>query len=184
MTMPTKGDIFEYWKDWLIENGFDLGEPSCWSCGRWWDTKYDIQKPNASYDDIKELWNKVTPLQRCHIIPRSLGGLDSTSNLFLMCHDCHDKAPDTTSREIFLIWVKAQSWIKREFNEIKEHIETFGIEENEFDELANIANSPDFQKWAKKNMGLHWNQQGGGIKLKKSTFIGALIEYKKITSDE
>jgi hypothetical protein len=41
MTMPNKGDIFEYWKDWLNENGFDWGEPSCWACHRWWDTKYN-----------------------------------------------------------------------------------------------------------------------------------------------
>lgn len=178
MTMPTNGEIFEYWKDWLNDNGFDWGEPSCWACRRWWGTKYDTQNPKTSWDEIKKLWNKVTPLQRCHIIPRSLGGTDNPSNLFLMCRDCHDKAPDTSSREKFLLWAKAQSWVKREIIEIKENIEVFGIKENELNEFVNILNSPDFKKWAKNNTGLHWNQQGHGIKLKKSTLIGAVIEYK------
>ena len=100
MSLPSKADIFEHWKEWLDQNGFDWGEPNCWACKRWWGTTYDIKKSNAPWGKIRAIWNKV-PLQRCHIIPRSLGGTDDPSNLFLMCRDCHDRAPNTPSREIF-----------------------------------------------------------------------------------
>lgn len=185
MTMPNKGDIFAYWIDWLIENGFDLGEPSCWACGWWWRTKYDNENPNASFDEIKKLWNKVTPLQRCHIVPKSLGGSDETSNLFLMCRECHDKAPNTTSKELFLTWVKSQNWAKRRESEIKEDLKAFDITESEVEDFFNVLRSSEFKKWSKNKMGIHMSQSGYGPKLTVSTLIAAVVEYKnKIILDK
>lgn len=179
MTVPEKGDIFEYWMDWLIENGFDLGEPGCWACGNWWGTKYDNENINASLDDIKKLWNKVTQLQRCHIIPKSLGGTDEPSNLFLMCRECHDLAPNTTSREIFFKWVDAQNWFKRLEIQFKDELKTFNIKDIEMEDFTKILTSLEFKKWSKDKMGIHMNQAGYGPKLTKSTLIGAVVEYKK-----
>lgn len=179
MTMPKKGDIFEYWIDWLIENGFDLGEPDCWACGNWWGTKYDNENINASLNEIKELWNKVTHLQRCHIIPKSLGGTDEPSNLFLMCRECHDRAPNTTSREIFLKWVDAQNWFRRGEIQIREELKAFDIKEDELEEFVKILKSLEFKKWSKNKMGIHMSQAGYGPKLTISTLLGAVVEYKK-----
>lgn len=179
MGMPKKGDIFEYWIDWLIENGFDLGEPSCWACGWWWGTKYDNKNPDAPLTEIKKIWNEVKPLQRCHIIPKSLGGNDETSNLFLMCRECHDRAPNTISRETFIRWAKAQNWAKRRAIEIKEELKAFDInEENEVEDFTDILRSPEFKKWSKNKMGIHMSQAGYGPKLTISTLIAAVIEYK------
>lgn len=177
-SMPSKAEIFEYWKDWLIKEGFDLGEPCCWACGRWWDTRYDVQDPEASWDEIRRAWNRV-PLQRCHIIPRSLGGSNDPSNLFLMCRECHDRAPNTTSREAFLTWVKGQSWIKRRMAEIKEEMETFNIKEEDLEEMLQIVQSPGFIKWALKHIGIHLSQQSGP-KITMSTIIAAILEYKNL----
>ena len=185
MTMPTKGDIFEHWKDWLNENGFDWGEPSCWACGCWWSTKYDVQNPKASLDEIKKLWNKIAPLQRCHIIPKSLGGTNDSSNLFLMCRECHDKAPDTSSRELFLKWAKAQNWFKKGKIDIEENLDAFGMNVDEMHEFIDVMQSSKFKKWSKNNVGIHMSQKGYGLKVKISTLIAAYIEYKnKKTSNE
>ena len=90
MTIPKKSEIFLHWKQWLHDNGFDWGEPSCWACGKWWVTKYDITDPHVSDEELAKNYDRVKPLQRCHIVPRSLGGSDDVSNLFLMCKECHN----------------------------------------------------------------------------------------------
>lgn len=78
-------------------------------------------------------WDKV-PLQRCHIIPKSLGGTDTVDNLFLMCKECHDLAPNTPSRTAFLKWVSKQHWTVRKFDKINSELSTFdfGIKDYEW----------------------------------------------------
>jgi len=46
-------------------------------------------------------------LERCHIIPDSLGGTDSPSNLVLLCHRCHREAPNHTNPKYMWIWLRA-----------------------------------------------------------------------------
>ena len=126
--------IFDYWKDKKItENGevitdktysifnsipviTDWGEPVCWAC-------HDMISPDPEYyvgDDYYELINKPDTrhiyslnrvknhLNRCHIIPHSLGGEDKPENLFLLCERCHKKAPDINVPRCFLKWVYKQ----------------------------------------------------------------------------
>lgn len=109
MTMPTKAKIFEHWMEWLDRRGIEWGEPSCWACNCDFNFKYDLNKPNAKREDIINNWDRA-PLQRCHIIARKFGGEDIPDNLFLMCKSCHDLAPNTKSREVFLDWVERQDY--------------------------------------------------------------------------
>ena len=46
-------------------------------------------------------------LQRCHIIPHSLGGKDEPSNLVLLCKRCHLDNPNVGDPEIMWDWLKA-----------------------------------------------------------------------------
>ncbi|ENK0837713.1 HNH endonuclease [Clostridium botulinum] len=46
-------------------------------------------------------------LERCHIIPHSLGGEDKPSNLVLLCHRCHLENPNVTDPEIMWDWLSA-----------------------------------------------------------------------------
>lgn len=100
--LPSKAEIFEYWKDLLAGTVrcIDRGEPGCWACGFHYSVKFDIKNPRASWQEILRGWDAV-PLQRCHILPRGLDGTDDVSNLFLMCRECHDAAPNTNISEIF-----------------------------------------------------------------------------------
>mgnify|MGYP000929354858 CR=1 FL=1 len=51
----------------------------------------------------------VAQLERCHIIPDSLGGEDAPSNLVLLCHRCHIENPNVTDPEIMWDWIRAYS---------------------------------------------------------------------------
>lgn len=46
-------------------------------------------------------------LERCHIVPESLGGKDEPSNLVLLCHRCHLDNPNITDPEIMWDWIRA-----------------------------------------------------------------------------
>lgn len=46
-------------------------------------------------------------LQRCHIIPDSLGGSAEPSNLVLLCSRCHLDNPNVVDPEIMWDWIRA-----------------------------------------------------------------------------
>ena len=48
-----------------------------------------------------------TKLQKCHIVPRSLGGDDHARNLIPLCADCHDEAPNVADPLAMWLWIKA-----------------------------------------------------------------------------
>ena len=80
-------EIVDYWS--AIEDECDLGvdwseaHERCWRCGY------------------------KSSLQRCHIVPDSLGGLDQPSNLVLLCSRCHREAPNHTNPKYMWIWLRA-----------------------------------------------------------------------------
>lgn len=46
-------------------------------------------------------------LERCHIVPDSLGGKDEASNLVLLCKRCHAEGPNVEDPEIMWDWIRA-----------------------------------------------------------------------------
>lgn len=46
-------------------------------------------------------------LERCHITPHSLDGLDTPSNLVLLCRRCHREAPNVGNPRFMWIWLRA-----------------------------------------------------------------------------
>lgn len=114
-------DIFDHWKDKVIlKNGKisdlsdtegeevvkDWGEPMCWACGK--PVVGDYEKSCEGERDLVLLWNDkkvVSKLNRCHIIPKALGGENTADNLFLLCEDCHWSSPDTINPSSFFRWV-------------------------------------------------------------------------------
>ena len=123
----THKQIFNFWKDKCItESGFicaegqydynksikvikDCGEPECWCCGKFINKIY-IHKSYESdlVNDCSKIWEYKevkSELNRCHIIPKSLGGSDQPENLFLLCEECHYKSPDTDNPTLFLKWI-------------------------------------------------------------------------------
>jgi hypothetical protein len=84
--LPSKSQIFDHWKDRLAGFGISIHwrEPCCWACGFNYGARYRIKRPDVGWREVLRRWDDI-PLQRCHIIPRSLGGTNEVANLFLMC---------------------------------------------------------------------------------------------------
>lgn len=83
----TPKEIVDYWAGIQDECGLSVdwaeGEEICWRCG--------CKKK----------------LQRCHIIPDSLGGKDEPANLVLLCERCHIDAPNVESKTFMWDWIRA-----------------------------------------------------------------------------
>lgn len=129
-----KYEIYDYWKDKAITKDFEVklwkectaeeeavniiefsDSTVCWACGTYSNEVDDT-------NNIETLWNHDHLLHRAHILASSKGGEDSPSNLFLLCPNCHNEAPDTTNPKNFYAWVyykrKHDNWVKvfkREF---------------------------------------------------------------------
>ena len=74
------------------------GEPTCFACGEHWKGKFDSRRGYAGWKDA--------PLERAHIIPRSLGGSnDDPNNFVMLCDRCHPQNPHTKSRAVFMKWL-------------------------------------------------------------------------------
>jgi hypothetical protein len=180
-TMPSKYEICKYWEDKIFDLDFfiDWNEPSCWSCGEFWNGRYDCKGKNLSRNKILKNWEKA-PLQRCHIIPRSLGGLNEPSNLFLMCKECHDIAPNTSFPDIFFQWARKQNFLERHAYRIQQSLTAFSIHEELYPKLDAISKTREFKDFAHKHSGLHRSQSGYsgvGRQLTDSTMIGLLFYY-------
>ena len=97
----------------------DLGEPECWCCRKPINSIFGMK----TYEDTLaqnplKIWNSQCvrkELQRCHIIPHSLGGSDTDpGNYFLLCESCHKDSPDTANPKNFLRWFyknRKRAWI-------------------------------------------------------------------------
>jgi hypothetical protein len=182
--LPSKAQIFSHWKDRLRDVGkfVDWGEPSCWVCGFHYGAKYDIKSSDATWSKILDCWDRV-PLQRCHIVPRSLGGTDEPSNLFLMCRECHDLAPNTALPEIFFEWARGQSCWRREATKIEEALRSFRVNSGQYDELRQLIDSSDFKNWVNDKLGLHRPQSNCAAiscRLTPATMIGLALHYGKL----
>jgi hypothetical protein len=131
------------------------------------------------WEEVLRRWDKVRPLQRCHIIPKSLGGSDEPSNLFLMCAECHDLAPNTPLPHLFFKWVDKQSWFTRSFSLLKNELEVYDITgEDKTTKFSGILNSVAFQEWSNNKCGLHGSQAGYGIKVTVSSLVALLVEFE------
>lgn len=80
-------EIIAYWERRVDECGLSVdwaeAESHCWRCGC------------------------ERNLERCHIVPDSLGGKDEPSNLVLLCKRCHAEGPNVTDPEIMWDWIRA-----------------------------------------------------------------------------
>ena len=81
-----KKEIIEYYNKTLSD--FDLGVDVADIANRCWRCAYERR------------------LERCHIIPHSLGGKDIPSNYVLLCNQCHQEAPNVNDSKHMFEWIK------------------------------------------------------------------------------
>jgi hypothetical protein len=87
--ITTHHEIVDYWAAHKDECGLSVdwaeAEKLCWRCSH------------------------RRSLQRCHIIPRALGGDERPSNLVLLCAQCHAEAPNVADPEFMWVWLRAHA---------------------------------------------------------------------------
>ena len=99
-------DIIKYWSRHESECGLSVdwaeAHQRCWRCAR------------------------KSRLQKCHIVPHSLGGKDSPENLVLLCARCHREAPNVSDPTFIWVWLRRYAvplydtdWIIRGYNEFE-----------------------------------------------------------------
>lgn len=181
--LPPKSQIFDHWKDRLPTLGIliDWGEPGCWACRFHYGTKYDVKRSNADWSEILRGWDRI-PLQRCHVVPRSLGGTDDADNLFLMCRECHDLAPNTSIPAILFEWARAQSSYGREMARIRAALNAFRVSEEEAQGLEALLECEEFATWKSDKSGLHRPQSNYAsisYRLTPATFIGLAVYFRR-----
>jgi hypothetical protein len=151
-------DLVDYWelKKYEGDMGTDWDEAHkrCWRCG---------------HDSSR--------LERCHIIPKSLGGSNKPENLVLLCNPCHKEAPDVTNKDSMWDWIKRTKSFCYEAYETKRIIQEF---KNIFgeDELHRTIKKLD--KHGVDNIDLSGMEMDMGIhggELKYSTRCYALKNY-------
>jgi len=138
--------------------------------------RHDPKVTRPTRKQILAAW-KHAPLQRCHVVPAALGGADEPANLFLMCRECHDRAPNTASREYFLRWATSQSWGRLFNSVVEEELRTFGATDDEIVRMTTALRSQACEQWALKRMSMHFSQAGYGPRLTASSFVATLLEY-------
>lgn len=85
--------------------------------------------------DLWGLWNH-SRLERCHLVPRMLGGADCPENLVLLCNECHRDAPDVGDASYMLGWMaRREPRFNRIAPLIAEAIEASGWNEEELERL-------------------------------------------------
>lgn len=100
----THREIVDYWARNMDECGlsvdWDEAEKLCWRCAQ------------------------GRQLQRCHIVPASLGGSEEPSNLVLLCAQCHAEAPNVDDANFMWTWLRVHAvpfyglyWQERGFRE-------------------------------------------------------------------
>jgi 5-methylcytosine-specific restriction endonuclease McrA len=144
--MPTRQTIADYWtgaegqrRIQQIKETFEISVTAllciehdiahCWACNK------TLRGGRAAYN---------TPdlgLERCHIIPRSLGGTDHPSNLFLMCARCHASSPDTGTEVYFWRWFdQVEDHQQGEQRRLKQSLD---ISKANIEELSKL----DYRQW-------------------------------------
>lgn len=97
-------EVADYWvnkKEWLKTHlKVEQAKDHCWRCG--------------------EIISSHRQLQRCHIVPLTMGGVDEPNNYVLLCKACHIEGPDVNDKDIMWDWINAYSkgdkanfWTKR-----------------------------------------------------------------------
>ena len=79
---------------------------------RYWKDRKPYRMINVAWEDALEYcWRCAYKrrLQRCHIIPDSLGGIDEPSNYVLLCKTCHEAGPNVSDPEVMWDWIAAYS---------------------------------------------------------------------------
>jgi len=137
-------EAIAYWSTRVCESdiGCDWNEADirCWRCGC------------------------MRECQKCHIIPRSLGGLDFTPNLIPLCAMCHDEMPNVLDASAIWLWIKSDHGVMHDTYWVMRGMKESGLT---LKQVARIK--PRKLNQTLSRAGFHFGQNAGGIRLTTAT---------------
>lgn len=99
---PSRYEIALYWQGRGKYVMIDFGEPSCWACS-YYEPEWECEEGES----LRSMWNRIG-LERAHLVPASLGGQSSPSNMVLLCPLCHKDAPDHADPQYMIRWIESR----------------------------------------------------------------------------
>jgi len=75
----------------------------------YWEPEFDDSDIGCEWSEADvRCWRcgYLRTCQRCHIVPKSCGGLDDPSNVIPLCADCHDEMPNVTDKTVVWEWIR------------------------------------------------------------------------------
>ena len=72
-----------------------------------------------------------------------------------MCRECHDLAPNTSIPDVFFDWASAQSSWQRESAKLNTAFQSFGVDRDDQEHLAELMIFAEFRSWMSGKFGLH-----------------------------
>ena len=168
----------------IIEDAIRLGPRYTWVAKCWTAHKKRIMSdsiPAVEWPSFYEEGRRCfccgshRRLQKCHIVPRSLGGLDEPLNIIPLCGVCHDKQPDTADPEAVWQWIQDESnWLTGlglgHMAEVAEYMMSILKYKDTADGDAIRRFTDECLHYAKNNISSHGSQFRGGVFIKASTW--------------
>ena len=144
----------DYWEERICE--MDIGcdwsdaDIRCWRCGH------------------------LRGCQKCHIVPRSLGGGDGVENLIPLCAQCHDEMPNVADDAE--VW----RWIKRDHGQLHDTYWTVrAMKESGLSEAELASIDIDALRKNLERISLHFGQLYGSARQSVSSLAWAIRESAK-----
>lgn len=143
-------DCIYHWKTRVYEGDIgcdwdDEADVRCWRCGH------------------------LRTHQKCHIIPKSLGGSDEPSNLIALCSMCHDEMPNV--RDAKEVWM----WIAKDHGELHDTYWTMRAIKESGVPISDIAkvSIDELRRLLDEEVSTHFAQASGGARLTPATLSWA-----------
>lgn len=131
----------------------------------WFKDKANIEINESEIKKYTCCWrcHSKKNIQRCHIVPDSLGGDDAPYNMVLLCANCHAEAPNVSDPEIMWDWFYANTrfempftWL---FRGMKEYEFIYGISfEAEFEAIYHLIEKQSSQRLSNDKLSIVFNE--------------------------
>lgn len=142
-------DCISYWSDRVdeMEMGADWSEADvvCWRCGH------------------------IRQQQKCHIVPKSLGGSDDASNVIPLCAMCHDEMPNVNDPKCVWEWIRKDHGILYDTYWTARAIKESGLTDEEIKRFSLKKFMAAFD-----DCGTHFGQCTGGARMTPATTAWAI----------
>ena len=110
----------------LVSLEWDI--PHCFACNR-----TAIDPDELKHECVKNWDHARIPIERSHIIPLALGGIDHVSNIVLLCKRCHQHNPNCNDEEMYWLWMRnTESYIITDQKHWDYTVNIFNIDINYF----------------------------------------------------